>query len=169
MRRGKRQAARAGFGKGCGSRVLGFGLLAEKPGEIRQVGGILGALGGDDFALMEKEGSGHLSSVAGEMSDATALEDGECPHPPDAGSEEFHEPTFAQSEGAVKVTMRIGNPGDGTVARQVFDFRAFLEHVNEYEAGFLVGGCGFDGLQAAEDLAGECASEVSKENQGDDL
>ena len=118
---------------------------------------------------MEEECTGHLATIAREVAYAATFEDGEHAHEPDAGAEEFHESAFAESECAVELALGVGYARDIAMGCEVFEFLAAAEHVDEDESGIVRCGGVFDFFEAAEDLAGEGAAEVSQENEGDDL
>ena len=122
-------------------------------------------LGGDDFSMMEKECARHLQSVARDVAHAAAFENGKRSWPPHSRAEEFHEATFAQTEGAVELAARVGDAGDTAAFSQILGLFTVLEHVDQHQLGALCLCFSVKILQTAQNLARKGAAEMSQKNQ----
>ncbi len=156
-------SGKQGFFPLCGGRPL------EEGSEIRQIGGGVGWLGGDDCPAMVKEGAGHLQAIPREVANAAAFEYGNDAPPPDMRPEELEKTAFAKTEGAVEFTAWIGDAHDVGFLAEVGGFLPGLEHVDKDEAGVVAFCLFFEVLETAQNLPCEGASEVAQENENEHL
>ncbi len=122
-------------------------------------------LGGEDLAVVEEEGAGHLSAVASEVADTAAFDEGEEGEPADARAEQFAEATLGEAEGVVEFAVGVGDAVDGAVAWEIGEFCTTGHHMNEDDFGVVGLGVVVNFFEAAEELAGKGTAKVAEENE----